>query len=126
FLESVGGRTPRGVDRRRQAEESGRDERDRRQPGQQAEVHLDAPVGQLWSRVRRRDRQDEPRAGNRQRPRHRREQQALDQQPAHDPPLRGADRQADRDLARSIGRSRQQQVRQVGGGDQQDEGGGQQ
>ena len=49
------------------------------------------------------------------------EQQALDQQLPHDAPARRAHRVAHRDLARPCRRARQQQVGDVGAGDQQDE-----
>lgn len=86
----------------RQAEEPGGHERDRRQRPEQRGVHLEVPVGHLRSGGRRRERQGEPRESESQDPRHRRHHKALDQQPPHDSPLRCADRQADRDLARPI------------------------
>ena len=60
FLESLGGRATRGIDRRRQAEEPRGDERDGRQRRQQADVHLDAPIRQLRGGLRRRERQGQP------------------------------------------------------------------
>ena len=50
-----------------------------------------------------------------------RQQHAFDQQLPDDAPARGAERDAHRNLARAIGRARQQQVRDVGARDQQHE-----
>ena len=44
--------------------------------------------------------------------------QALDQQLTHDAPAAGAERQAKRDVSRSIGRASQQQIRDVGARDE--------
>src|SRR4029077_6117219 len=56
FLEPIGGGAARGIEGRRQTEESGNDERDGRQRRQQAEVHLEVPIRQRRSGLRRRDR----------------------------------------------------------------------
>ena len=54
----------------------------------------------------------------------RREQHALDEQLAHDAAARRADRQPHGDLALAGGRASQQQIREVGAGDQQHQSGG--
>ena len=55
--------------------------------------------------------------------RHRREpeERALGEEPAHQPPAPGAERQAQRDLALPLGAAGEQEVGDVGAGDEEDE-----
>ncbi len=107
----------------RASEEDARERagREREREHRQVEPH----VGLGRQRAVRHQEQDAFQDGRRERdaerPSDRRQHEALDEQLPHDLPARRAERRAQRELALTGGAARQQQVRDVGAGDEQHE-----
>ena len=113
----------RGLHRRHEPEHEHGAQRDRGQRAQDPAVHR--VVHPIRQDVRRNRRRENPRGGNRdteaEHAGRAREDRALDQQLVDDAQPARAERRADRDLARAIGRARQHQVGGIGAGNQHDE-----